>query len=476
MVGLLSKNNEFTKFTLKYNIEIPYLYALIWDLNTMGTSLQSTYEKKDKKRDGSYMASVRPNIKTYIKHLSDYMCEIALGKSLWDCKNVIDKGAIKMHRKVSFVKFLPYLREVEFNEESRRNVIEGVYLNTALGRKIGVIKKEILKSIPLLPMEINKKQITINEFRFMLDVLREENKTDRLNKKLLDKNNELEKANEKIKSIIRSFAHRAEHVEADNIFSVATTLQKNNGNPEDIKKLLLCYEENLDLKRNINILKLEASNDYASFKSSVEDSIAFENNGSVLNIFDIINASLKRIFSKILYTDSERTFHIRKSMEQSGIEMDKLVEKYRENILIKDGNCLELLCDNFDFLVDGMSEKWNEVRLFKDSDGTTILVSLFMELFLNMFTYADFSKKIRLFLSNDKLDRYPYLSIELLNSINDEKKVFSTQAGIISTNETLKLLNSDKDGKNEVEEYIPKETTEDGLFKTKILLREYLFL
>ncbi len=304
----------------------------------------------------------------------------------------------------------------------------------------------------------------------MYNILYEENKN------LKNSNMKVRNANNKIKSIIRSFAHRAVHVEADNIFSVATTLQKNNGNPEDIKKLLLCYEENLDLKRNINILKLEASNDYASFKSSVEYSIASENNGSVLNIFDIIDASLKRTFSKILYTDSERTFHIRKSMEQSGVEMDKLVEKYRENILIKDGNCLELLCNNFNFSVESMSEEWNEVHLFKDSDGTTILVSLFMELFLNMFTYADFSKKIRLLLSNDKLDKYTYLSIELLNAIKDEKKVFSTQAGIISTNETLKLLNSDKDGKNEVEEYIQKETTEEGLFKTKILLREYLFL
>ncbi len=306
------------------------------------------------------------------------------------------------------------------------------------------------------------------DFSVVLKILEYENN-------LMKANEELTEANNKIKSIIRSFAHRAVHVEADNIFSVATTLQKNNGNPEDIKKLLLCYEENLDLKRNINILKLEASNDYASFKSSVEDSIASENNGSVLNIFDIINASLKRIFSKILYTDSERTFYIRKSMEQSGVEMDKLVEKYRENILIKDGNCLELLCNNFNFSVESMSEEWNEVRLFKDSDGTTILVSLFMELFLNMFTYADFSKKIRLLLSNDKLDKYTYLSIELLNAIKDEKKVFSTQAGIISTNETLKLLNSDKDGKNEVDEYIQKETTEEGVFKTKILLREYLF-
>lgn len=192
---ILVKKKVFKQFTLKYKIQVPFMYTFVWDIRNIVYNYENTkfkensvYEKKDVKPDGSYYSSLRSNIKYYLKELDNNCLEIIFFGWLKDCKNYNRKKIIRYtYTKVDFTELLPVLVEADNDYQNDSDCYN----------KYHFIKKEIFKAIPLIPTRIAKKKISlIHMFKFITDALYQENENDKF-KELL--NGLIEKLNLDIK-------------------------------------------------------------------------------------------------------------------------------------------------------------------------------------------------------------------------------------------------------------------------------------
>ncbi|WP_058953064.1 hypothetical protein [Clostridium tyrobutyricum] len=137
----------YNKFTLKYEIELPYIYVLIWHINDLYESERMGYIDKERKKNIENICYV------CLENVSKTALEILLGNPIFSAylqpkiiatvtKNGQDIPAITQVGSIDFSEYLPC-----FNC-SKDKIQE--YVN--ISKKI--VSKEVLSRIPMTPMEI----------------------------------------------------------------------------------------------------------------------------------------------------------------------------------------------------------------------------------------------------------------------------------------------------------------------------------
>jgi|GEM_PF-3680788 hypothetical protein len=199
MKQLIEKNKyvDLYKFTNKYHIEVPFMYIFIWDIRSMGYDyakgkFYSLYDDKNKKADGSYYSVLRVNLKYYLKNLSKEFVQIIFNGVLYDEINRRRKG-IAFPKKIEFHSLLPTFisDEKDYSNYATDSLVEGYWKNKA-DSSMPFVRKEIYRSIPLVPTRLVEKRIPIIALKLMSDVFIQESQTDKLNdvfKRLTEKLN-----------------------------------------------------------------------------------------------------------------------------------------------------------------------------------------------------------------------------------------------------------------------------------------------
>lgn len=180
MKGLISNNGKFTKFTLKNKIEIPYMYVLAWDLTPLFKKFFDTYEPYGD-NDQSYYGNLCRNTSIELRYISDNLLDILIYGQQTNKERFSETSPdklLKIYKTITFKKLLPTIcfgERVNYNHDLLNPDGDIIAKKT---HQLPFIKKEILQSIPLLPMQVDKEIYNPEKStRMMLDLLKEKNKT-----------------------------------------------------------------------------------------------------------------------------------------------------------------------------------------------------------------------------------------------------------------------------------------------------------
>lgn len=156
--GMLRKNikkdyweeyYEYYLFTLQYKIEVPYMFVLVWNINNIYSNERFNYFNKERDKNSLNICH------ECLKRVSNTSLEILLGNSIFsEClerKVIASKTkdgkkipVITREGSINLSGYLPYLWCIE----------ESINEYTDIFNKI--VSQNVLKSIPMVPMNINK--------------------------------------------------------------------------------------------------------------------------------------------------------------------------------------------------------------------------------------------------------------------------------------------------------------------------------
>lgn len=178
MKQLISEGSRFTKFTIKNRIEIPYMYVLAWDLPKLVRDFHKNYDSNSID-NMSYIANLRKNTSIELNFISDNLLYILLHDIQVDNEKFeLSNSHIKIYKHVSYKDLLPTIAVVEKVDYNHDLNETGDRLKAQTNHVLPPIKKEVLRKIPLLPMEIEKSNYTaIQTIDMMVALMQEENKT-----------------------------------------------------------------------------------------------------------------------------------------------------------------------------------------------------------------------------------------------------------------------------------------------------------
>lgn len=178
MKSVVSKGMPFAKYTITHNIEVPYMYILAWDIPT----LYEYYGKPlEEYISGSYVKNILFNTSFALNNISDNLIDILLHGMQVDKENFEDeteRNIFRVCKEVNYRRLLPTIslgESVDYNNDLENP--RGRFI-ASKNHVVPYIKKEILKKIPLLPMELDKKEYgSIKSIEYMINLIKEENKT-----------------------------------------------------------------------------------------------------------------------------------------------------------------------------------------------------------------------------------------------------------------------------------------------------------
>ena len=182
MKSLISVGKKYTKITIKYNIELPYIYTLAWDLPNLLNHYEDLKCSTDKKiEDRSYIGNLWNNTSTALKHVSENMLDILLNGVQVDREKFEDDdpdAMIRFYKNVSYRNLLPTIEISEMTDNSSDLHSPGARIKAKKEHIVPYIKKSILEKKPLVPMELgDNKYDAAKLINMMVDVLMEKNRT-----------------------------------------------------------------------------------------------------------------------------------------------------------------------------------------------------------------------------------------------------------------------------------------------------------
>lgn len=247
-------------------------------------------------------------------------------------------------------------------------------------------------------------------------------------------------------NIVSDFVHSYGNYEIDNIYNIAKAL---HGRPskddleEFSRELLLEYLNKQMMSREVKILGLEHKENFELLKKEISNSINRSKNG--VDVFEIVEASLRRVVLRILLeTGNKRIDDIINKYEKVGKDVYDLLESFEREVIVEEKNCIKWVQKNLNELYIGIHGEWRGMFFNVSSYGQTFLMSLFMELFYNMFTYADISYKMKFTLEYKRDKKCNYYIIETENVI-DNNISSNTKRGLVAKNRLLSKINYGKD-------------------------------
>lgn len=243
-------------------------------------------------------------------------------------------------------------------------------------------------------------------------------------------------------SIVSDFTHSYGNYEIDNVYNIAKALSENPSKEEleDYgRELLLEYLNKQMMTKEIKMLKLEHKDNFSELYNVIVNSIDFSEEG--IKVYEIIDEALKRVILRILLEAGNRRIEdIIDKYEKKGIDTYELLEHFEKSVIRGNQGCVDWVSNNMNSMRVEVSEEWDKLGFRRNSDGNVFLMSLFMELLFNMFTYGDITQEMLLTLDVVTMDDATYFIVKTENIV-DERIKSNTKKGLSARNRILGKLN-----------------------------------
>ena len=193
------------------------------------------------------------------------------------------------------------------------------------------------------------------------------------------------------------------------------------------------------MTKEIKMLKLEHKDNFSELFNVIANSIDFTKEG--IKVYEIIDEALKRVILRILLEAGNRRIEdIIDKYESKGIDTYELLEHFEKSVIRGNQGCVEWVSNNMNSIRVEVSKEWNRLGFRRNSDGNVFLMSLFMELLFNMFTYGDIAYEMLLTLDVVTMDDDTYFIVKTENNV-DERIKSNTKKGLSARNRILGKLN-----------------------------------
>lgn len=243
-------------------------------------------------------------------------------------------------------------------------------------------------------------------------------------------------------SIVSDFTHSYGNYEIDNVYNIAKALNENPSKEEleDYgRELLLEYLNKQMMTKEIKMLRLEHKDNFSELFNVIVNSIDSTEKG--IKVYEIIAEALKRVILRILLEAGNRRIEdIINKYESKGIDTYELLEQFEKSVIRGEQGCIDWVNNNMNRIRVEVSEEWNRLGFRRNSEGNVFLMSLFMELLFNMFTYGDINYEMLLTLDVATMDEEVYFVIKTENIV-DESIRSNTKKGLAARNRILGKLN-----------------------------------
>ncbi|MBQ3845838.1 MAG: hypothetical protein II817_12860 [Bacteroidales bacterium] len=283
------------------------------------------------------------------------------------------------------------------------------------------------------------------------------------------------KAMEDKEEMLSDFSHRFKNMRATSLFNVAKALMAMDD--EELKgwgrTVLLEYGVKKDIIKEVEMLRLRYQNEQERLLSIIHKSMSDLSNGCN-GIMDIVNKSIVRCITTIMYDDSSEPEMIRNYCLKD-YNIDDLGDKFEEEVLFSEkSDAISWLSKNIFSLDVTISDSWKKLYFHRDRGMEILLTDLMNDLIMNDFKYADKDKTVRLDFSESG-DVYIIKTSNRLstNIDNNTKRIIQNKIGLQSQNSFFNFLNS-ACGINE--NSIVKQSRPDGLFSIEIKICKKLFV
>lgn len=411
MKEVITADTELKKFTEQYGIELPYMYVLAWDL----VNLVPIYEERKEtvaRNETAYYKLLPRNVRACLGVVCDNTLDILLTgiQTDWDKFEDDDPDAVfRSYKQISFRDLLPTIKEDDqMSDSSVSDLADGnSWIQGKKTHTVPYIKKEVLSMKPLIPMKIGRKKITIKLISMMVDVLKEEIKTKRLNQNLQEKNKELEQLSNEKADMMDYYAHSWKHISYPKIVKdVAEALlgRQDDDSVTMANKLLRAYNSEQTLKHGIQLLQYSISEDREKVRKEFKKGFFLINlpkEDGIVGIDSILYESLDMVILRLMMDDIDTSRRMKKCRSRIA-DIDQLREEYTEKFLKSNGqkeNLPEWVNRNLFELHFDISDEWNAVRMDRESFAAAQMTEIFVELLTNILLHGN--KKARLMLSAD---------------------------------------------------------------------------
>ena len=379
----------------------------------------------------------------YYEKLNDDLKDYVLGKSSFfrDSKNIdIDKHP------------LPYLKILKDEGELQDSLIKSLCHNfknyideNNYGSLKSSVEKIFMKVRNIDFEDFNRKQVLLNsdfieermlyigipsivfQFNFFELLLKQS--------KLYKEKKEIQDSKE---NIVNEFTHKYKNMKATTLSDVAQILLKKES--EELRSLgnqiLLEFVNKQSLTRDVYMMQIEYQNNSEKLRDIIKNSLLHFQDESKIGIEYVIDKALIFCFINIFYNHNFSSL-ARKNLKRVWKNFDDFGESFKNNVMLKNENCITWLSKN-DILCDlTISDNWNFVSLESENYAFIYLKDIFQELFLNFIRHGNLEKPIKfdLYSENDRL------IIHMENHFKLEKaKSVTTKLGLKSLGSTLPML------------------------------------
>lgn len=174
MKYLISRESKYFSFTIKNKIQIPYMYVLAWDLPELFRTFDE--DNSNSPEELSYLKYLRSNARIALSKVNDNLIDILIKGAQMDKDKTEGNGIVQRVKKVSYTDLLPTFfpcEEVDYYHDLIQPI--EYYVESCGKMEVPLIKKSVLKTIPLLPMKFNMKHFNlISSIKSLIFLLKKE--------------------------------------------------------------------------------------------------------------------------------------------------------------------------------------------------------------------------------------------------------------------------------------------------------------
>ncbi|GLC31793.1 hypothetical protein [Clostridium omnivorum] len=283
-------------------------------------------------------------------------------------------------------------------------------------------------------------ELDFDVFLKTLDTTREKN--------LVEKNlrEDLQRVINKNNKMVDDFSHIWTNIIKPNaIYKVAEALAQHEEFRDYYVTLMQVYNDEIMMQNECEILKLSHSANPIQLQAYLRKGISKSSTAVGLPYF--IDYAFKRVLLRVFFDNSSRCQWIRNSFSSSGLDTHELMASFEKQVLQGNTEVFHWFTSKAFEVSFSIDESLSPITIDPTSGCASFLIGRFMELFFNALTYGKkgSASYINLVLTTNTVDALDYISIEVLNPVED-RNIFTggNKKGLEAMDEFMRMLNGNK--------------------------------
>lgn len=268
-------------------------------------------------------------------------------------------------------------------------------------------------------------------------------------KMMLEYIHKIEETQAKNEKMVQRLSHTWTHLLIPQAINrVVHSLVDKQTSEQDVLTLKRAYLNERILHQQIHMLSLRHSGSKSQVQEDIRKGIIIDGS-KFSNIINVINESLEIVLFKIFFSDyltrSPRDMSIINNFLKNGRDYDDICKRLSNLFLREDSFHTRVLDISFLLSINfEINDSWKLIKISDAIGGAyALLIEIFTELFVNMFTYCDKKRKAKVRLSEHSLANKRFLAITCENYVEPQDvRSLGSRQGIESLKELLFLLNS----------------------------------